>query len=334
MRSSSIRRSAGLLRLLRHTDQPVRRLLRIAALRRLAGEHQAVRPVQHGVVDVHHLRAGRGGVVDHAVQQLGHHQKRLPAAAAHGGDVLLSGGQLRQRQAAAQIAPGDGHHVAQLQPLGQGVHALPVFHLGKQLRLSQAAARHGGADGPQVVSAADEGLHHGADAQRGSLRQIIQIRLTQGAPVQLCSHQRQALAAGEHAALRHAAPAALHHGEGHGSIVQQHGHLRCQRLQHVLCHGDLAAQRDRLSLRQRHRRIQRADTHLRPPQIDHQLGGAPAVPLRAAQRVDPAPPRGQRRVGQIEPEAGNAPPQQGGKHLRLAAGRPQCGVISHASASL
>ena len=284
---------AYFFRFLCHADEPVRRFQRVAALRRLAGEHQAVRAVQHGVVDVQHLRTGGGGVVDHAVQQLSHHQKRLSAAAAQGGDVLLGGGQLLQRQTAAQVSPGDGHHVAQRQPVRQSVQPRPVLHLSEQLGIGKAVLRHSLPHYAQVVGAADKGLHDGVHAQRRRLRKISKVCLAQGGAAKVDALQRQTFVAGEDAAPGDAAHAAVHHAQCHGAVVQQYGHAGAQGVQHVAIHGDIRAQRDGCTLRQRQRGGRITDTHLRAAQVDHQLGAQAGLLLRRVQGVDPVPSGGQ-----------------------------------------
>ena len=268
-------------------------------------------------------------MVDHAVKQLSHHQKRLAAAAAQGGDVLLGGGQLLQRKAAAQIAPGDGDHVAKVHPVRKGIQPRLILHLGEQLRVGKAVLRHGLPHGAEVIGAADEGLHDGADAQRRGLGQIREVCLTQGGAVQLRALRRQALVAGEDAAAGDAAPPAVQHGQGHSPIVQQDGHAGHQRRQHIFFHRDIRAQRHGFAHRQRQRGGESADAHLRPAEVDHQLGGQTGGALRIVEGVDPVAAGGQHRVGHVEPEAGDAAAQQCGQRGRFAAGGAQCGVISH-----
>ena len=268
------------------------------------------------------------------MQQLRHHQKGLPAAAAQGGDALLGGRQLLQRQAAAQITPGHRHHVAEIQPVRQGVQSRPVFHLGEQLRMAKAVGRHGVPDGVQIAGAADEGLHDRVHAQLRRLRQIGKVGLAQSGTAEIDALRRQALMTGEDAAPGDAAHTAVYHGQRHGPVVQQDGHAGAQRRQHILLHRDIRAQRHRMTLRQRQGGGQRADAYLRAPQIDHQLGGKPRLSLGGAEGGDPVRPCRQRRVGQVQPEAGNAPAQQRRQRTGIAAGGAEGGVVSHGVSSL
>ena len=147
--------------------------------------------------------------------------------------------------------------------------------------------------------------------------------------MQLRALRRQALVAGEDAAAGDAAPPAVQYGQGHSPIVQQDGHAGHQRRQHIFFHRDIRAQRHGLARRQRQRGGESADAHLRPAEVDHQLGGQTGGVLRIVEGVDPVAAGGQHRVGHVEPEAGDAAAQQCGQRGRFAAGGAQCGVISH-----
>ena len=209
-----------------------------------------------------------------------------------------------------------------------------VLHLGEQLRVGKAVLRHSLPHHAQVVGAADKGLHNGVHAQRCRLRQIGKVCLAQSGAAKVDALQCQALVAGESAAPGDAAHTAVYHRQRHSTVVQQHGHAGTQSVQHVAVHGDVRAQRDGSTLRQRQRGGHIADAHLRTAQVDHQLSAQVGLPFCLVQGSDPIRPGRQRRVGQIEPEAGDASAQQGSQRGGITAGRAEGGVISHGVVSL
>ena len=117
-----MRREAVGFALSGYFQQDADSLYAVLSLRGFTGQHQAGGAVKAGIVDIRHLRAGGNGGVDHALQQMGHHQKVLSGCAALGGDLFLGAGQIVQAQVAAQVAPGDDYLVAAGQKLVQMLH--------------------------------------------------------------------------------------------------------------------------------------------------------------------------------------------------------------------
>ncbi len=124
------------------------RFHRVGADRRLAGEHDRVRTVEHRVGDIRGLRPGGLRIDDHGFQHLGggDHQFRFLVGGLN--DLLLDHRHVLQRGLHAQVAARDHHPVGGFQDRIQLFDRLAPFQFGDQ--------RHSGFGG---VDPADELAH-------------------------------------------------------------------------------------------------------------------------------------------------------------------------------
>ena len=131
------------------------RLHRVPARRRLAGEHDGAGAVVDGVGHVGDLGTGGPGVLDHGVQHLGGSNHRLPGGHALGDHILLDGGDLREVDLHAHVAPCHHNAVRRRQDLRQVVDALLILDLGDDADAGLAALQQL-AELPHVGGGADK----------------------------------------------------------------------------------------------------------------------------------------------------------------------------------
>ena len=117
------------------------RLDRVLAHRRLAGEHQRRRPVEHGVRDVARLGARRLRLVDHRLEHLRRGDHRLPAVERALDDPLLQERHRRRADLDAEVAARDHDRVGLLEDLVERVDRLRLLDLRDHVRVRVAPAR-------------------------------------------------------------------------------------------------------------------------------------------------------------------------------------------------
>ena len=96
----------------------------------LAGEHERVGAVEHGVGGVGGLGAGRPAVLDHRLEHLGRDDDRLGAAAGDLAGALLHQRHLLERHLDAEVAAGHHDAVEGADDLVEVLDGLRLLDLG------------------------------------------------------------------------------------------------------------------------------------------------------------------------------------------------------------
>mmetsp|Transcript_101220 Transcript_101220/g.264434 ORF Transcript_101220/g.264434 Transcript_101220/m.264434 type:complete len:320 (+) Transcript_101220:321-1280(+) len=156
---------------------------------RLAGQHDAIRAVQHSVGHIAGLRTCGARGLDHGLQHLRRGDHGLALHVALADDHLLGQEDVLRRDLHAQVAAGDHDGVAGIDDLVDVLQALLVLDLRDDLDVA-AARTQGVADQLDVRGALHEGcgneVHGMGDAE---VHQVVNVLLLQHGQVHL--HARQ-----------------------------------------------------------------------------------------------------------------------------------------------
>ena len=166
---------------------------REVARSRLAGEHDAVGAVQHGIGHVGRLRARRLAVMGHRLQHLRGNDHRFPKAHRLADERLLQDGDVLDRHLDPQVAAG--HHDA----VGSGEDFIDILQRARAFDLGQdegiAAERTGRlAHGLDVRRRFHERLADGVHAMGKGELEALAVALGECRDAQINARQIQPLA--------------------------------------------------------------------------------------------------------------------------------------------
>mmetsp|Transcript_52938 Transcript_52938/g.105197 ORF Transcript_52938/g.105197 Transcript_52938/m.105197 type:complete len:224 (-) Transcript_52938:485-1156(-) len=138
-----------------------------AAVGSLAGEHHAIRTVEHGVGDIRALGSSRPWVGYHRLEHLSGDNARLARVAAFGDHHLLLAEHLLRWNLHAQITTGHHHAIRLRKNFIELVQALLVLNLGDDLNVLASLAQRL-ANETQIIRRLDEGRRNEVDLLRHS----------------------------------------------------------------------------------------------------------------------------------------------------------------------
>ena len=282
----------GALVVLGGGDDPrhgLHRRQRVAARRRLAGEHQGVGAVEHRVGDVGGLGAGGAGLLHHRFEHLGGDDHRPAEAAAGGDDPLLQHRHPVDRHLDAEVAARHHHRVGGGDDLVEVVHRPAALELGDERDRRRRSGRPAGlADRPaqrrEVGGAADVARRQVVDPLgdgEGDVGAVlVGDREAEVAVGEVDPLAAPHLAAGDHP-RRHPLAAPLADRQLDQPLVDQHPLAGAEEVEEPgLVHRQLdagsgRAEVDRLARLERPRREIRRQPEAGPHQVEHHRDVAP-----------------------------------------------------------
>ena len=216
---------------------------RILARGGLAGEHDGAGAVVDGVGDVRNLRARGAGIVNHGFEHLCRGDDACAAQAAGSDQLLLDGGQLRERNLDAEVAARDHDALADVADRLDVIHTRPVFDFCDDVDGAAAVGAEKRLEVQNILLAGDERGGDEVYTVFNAQKQILFVLFAQIGLFEDLIGKTHALVVRQVAADDRLTAdfRALHtqHAEAHQPVVDENRIARAQLLCKVfIAHGD------------------------------------------------------------------------------------------------